>query len=81
MLSVKKSHNDKSVLGFISNNKKKFKINKKKKGQGQVKDPAKIICFKCKIEGHHVISCHLKKKALVEKQQGEWPQVQGHAQP
>jgi hypothetical protein len=23
----------------------------------------------------------LKKKALVEKQQGEWPQVQGHAQP
>jgi hypothetical protein len=25
---------------------------------------AKIICFKCKIEGHHVRSCPLKKKAL-----------------
>jgi hypothetical protein len=68
-------------LGFISNNKKKSKIDKKEKGQGQVKDPAKIVCFKCNIEGHHVRSCPLKKKALVEKQQGKQPQVQGHAQP
>jgi hypothetical protein len=49
MLRVQKSPNDKSGLGFISNNKNKSKINKKKKGQGQVKDPAKIVCFKCKI--------------------------------
>jgi hypothetical protein len=56
-------------------------VNKKKKSQGQVKDLAKIVCFKCKIEGHHVRSCPLKKKALVEKQQGKRPQVQGHAQP
>jgi hypothetical protein len=81
MLSVQKSSNDKSRLGFIYNNKKKSKINKKKKSQGQVKDPAKIFCFKCKIEGRHVRSCPLKKKTLVEKQQGKWPQVQGHAQP
>jgi hypothetical protein len=46
MLSVQKSPNDKSGLGFISNNKKKFKIDKNKKGQGQVKDLAKIVCFK-----------------------------------
>jgi hypothetical protein len=26
------------------------------------------VCFKCKIEGHHVRSCPLKKMALVEKQ-------------
>jgi hypothetical protein len=32
MLSVQKSPNDKSGLGFISNKKKKSKINKKKKG-------------------------------------------------
>jgi len=81
ILSVQKSPNDKSGLGFISNNNKKSTVNKKKKGQGQVKDPAKIVCFKCKIEGHHVRSCPLKKKALVEKQQGKRPQVQGHAQP
>jgi hypothetical protein len=82
MLRVQKSPNDKSGLGFISNNKNKSKINnKKKKGQGQIKDPAKIFCFKCKIEGHHVRSCPLKNKALVEKQQGKWPQVQGLAQP
>jgi hypothetical protein len=81
MLSVQKSPNDKSGLGFISNNKKKSKVNKGKKGQGQVKDPAKIVCFKCKIEGHHVRSCPLKNKALVEKQHGKHPQVQGHAKP
>jgi hypothetical protein len=83
MLSVQKSPNDKSGLGFISNNNKKSMVNQKKKGQGQVKDPAKIVCFKCKIEGHHVKSCPLKKKTLVEKQQGKRPQGQGqgHAQP
>jgi hypothetical protein len=65
MLRVQKSPNDKSGLGFISNNKNKSKIIKKKKGQGQVKDLAKIVCFKCKIEWNHVRSCPLKKKALV----------------
>ena len=71
MLSVQQSPNDKSGLGFISNNKKKSKINNKKKGQEQVKDSAKIVCFKCKIEGHHVRSCPLKKKPLSEKQKGK----------
>jgi hypothetical protein len=50
MLRVQKSPNDKSRLGFISNI-KKYTINKKKKGQGQVKDPAKIVCFKCEMKG------------------------------
>jgi hypothetical protein len=56
ILSVQKSPNDKSGLGFNSNNKNKSKINKKKKGQDQVKNSNKIVCFKCKIEGHHVRS-------------------------
>jgi septal ring factor EnvC (AmiA/AmiB activator) len=81
ILSVQKSPNDKSGLGFKSINKNKSKINKKKKGQEQVKNLAKIVCFKCKIEGNHVRSCPLKKKPLSEKQQGKQPQVQGHAQP
>jgi hypothetical protein len=86
VLSVQKSPNDKRGLGFKSNIKNKSKINKKikKKGQEQVKDSANIICFKCKVEGHHVRSCPLKKKkSLNEKQQGKRPQVQGqaHAQP
>ena len=42
MLSVQRRPNDKSGLGFNSNNKNKSKINKKKKGQEQVKDSAKI---------------------------------------
>jgi hypothetical protein len=46
MLSVQKSPNDKSGLGFISNNNKKYKANNNKKVQGQVKDLAKIVCFK-----------------------------------
>ncbi|KAK1627161.1 hypothetical protein QYE76_001476 [Lolium multiflorum] len=74
MLSEQQSPNDKSGLGFNSNNKKKITMNKQKKGQGQVKDPAKIVCFKCKIEGHHVRSCPLKKKPLGEKKQGKRPQ-------
>ena len=69
-----KSPNDKGGLGFNSNNKKSM-INKKK-GQPQVKNSAKIICFKCKVEGHHVRSCPLKKKPLSEKQLGKRPQVQ-----
>jgi hypothetical protein len=70
-----------SGLRLKSNNKNKSKINRKKKGQEQVKNLAKIVCFKCKIERHHVRSCPLKKKELSEKQQGKQPQVQGHAQP
>jgi hypothetical protein len=76
MLSVQQSPNDKSGLGFNSNNKNKSNNNNKKKGQLQVKDPAKIVCFKCKIEGHHVRSCPLKKK-----QKGKRPQAQTHIQP
>ncbi|KAK1618006.1 hypothetical protein QYE76_023523 [Lolium multiflorum] len=76
MLSVQQSPNDKSGLGFKSNNKDKSKNNKNKKVQVQVKDPAKIVCFKCKIEGHHVRSCPLKKK-----QRGKRPQAQTHIQP
>ncbi|KAK1692713.1 hypothetical protein QYE76_009410 [Lolium multiflorum] len=70
----KQSPNDKSGHGFNSNNKKKSTTHKRKKGQGHVKDPAKIVCFKCKIEGHHVRSCPLKKKPLGEKKQGKRPQ-------
>jgi hypothetical protein len=62
ILSVQKSPNDKSGLEFNSNDKNKSKSNNKKKGQDQVKNLAKIVCFKCKIEGHHVRSCPLKKK-------------------
>ncbi|KAK1647437.1 hypothetical protein QYE76_065242 [Lolium multiflorum] len=85
MLSMQQSPNDKSGLGFNSNNKNKSKSkSNKKKGQDKVKDPAKLVCFKCKIEGHHVRSCPLKKKKhLSEKQQGKRPQGQGqaHARP
>ncbi|KAK1620416.1 hypothetical protein QYE76_025933 [Lolium multiflorum] len=85
MLSVQQSPNDKSGLGFNSNNKNKSKSkSNKKKGQDKVKDSAKLVCFKCKVEGHHVRSCPLKKKKhLSEKQQGKRPQGQGqaHARP
>ena len=76
MLSVQRRPNDKSGLGFNSNIKIKSKYNKKNKGQEQIKDSAKIVCFKCKVEGHHVRSCPLKKKPLSEKQQGKRPQAQ-----
>jgi len=79
MLSVQRRPNDKSGLGFNSNIKNKSKSINKNKGQEQVKDLAKIGCFKCKVEGHHVRSCPLKKKALSEKQQGKKPQVQSQA--
>ncbi|KAK1666659.1 hypothetical protein QYE76_054818 [Lolium multiflorum] len=62
MLSMQQSPNDKSGLGLKSNNKNKSNNNNNNKGQVQVKDPAKIVCFKCNIEGHHVRSCPLKKK-------------------
>jgi cell division septum initiation protein DivIVA len=81
ILSVKKSPNDKSGLGFNSNNKNKSKSNKNKNVQDLVKNLAKIICFKCKIEGHHVRSCPLKNKHLSEKQQGKRPQGQAQARP
>jgi len=80
ILSVQKSPNDKSGLGFNSNNKIKSKSNNKK-GQDQVKNSAKITCFKCKVEGHHVRACPLKKKHLSKKQQGKRPQGQAQAQP
>ncbi|KAK1652368.1 hypothetical protein QYE76_070173 [Lolium multiflorum] len=77
----KQSPNDKSGLGFNSNNKNKSTTHKRKKGHGHVKDPAKIVCFKCKIEGHHVRSCPLKKKPLGEKKQGKRPQDGAHGLP
>ena len=80
MLSVQQSPNDKSGLGFNSNNKIKSKL-EKKKGQVQVKNPAKITSFKCKIKGHHVRDCPMKKKPLSEKQLGKQPLVQSRAQP
>ncbi|KAK1609907.1 hypothetical protein QYE76_033580 [Lolium multiflorum] len=82
MLSAQQSPNDKSGLGFNSNNKNKSKSkSNKKKGQDKVKKPTKLVCFKCKVEGHHVRSCPLKKKKhLSEKQQGKRPQGQAQAQ-
>ena len=74
ILSVQKSPNDKGGLGFNSNKKKMSKMNKRK-GQEQVRNSAKIVCFKCKVEEHHVRSCPLKKKAISVKQQGKRAQV------
>ncbi|KAE8779552.1 40S ribosomal protein S5-1 [Hordeum vulgare] len=79
VLCGQKSPNEKYGLGFNSNKKNKSK-SFKKKGQEQVKNSAKIICFKCKIEGHHVRSCSLKKKPQSHKQQGKRPQVHSHTQ-
>ncbi|KAK1585200.1 hypothetical protein QYE76_017673 [Lolium multiflorum] len=70
-----------SGLGFNSNNKNKSTMHKRKKGHGHMKDPAKIVCFKCKIEGHHVRSCPLKKKPHGEKKQGKRPQDGAHGLP
>ncbi|KAE8766640.1 hypothetical protein D1007_62110 [Hordeum vulgare] len=79
VLCGQKSPINKGRLGFNSNNKSKSK-SFKKKGQEQVKNSAKIICNKCKIEGHHVRSFPLKKKPQSHKQQGKQPQVQSHTQ-
>ncbi|KAE8772918.1 hypothetical protein D1007_54980 [Hordeum vulgare] len=76
VLCGQKSPIDKGGLGFNSNKNKSKSF--KKKGQEQVKNSAKIVCFKCKIEGHHVRSCPLKKKPQSHKQQGKRPQVQSH---
>src|SRR3954468_2090811 len=80
ILSVQKSPNDKSGLGFNSNVKNKSTIklkhkDNKKNGLDQVKNPANIVCFKCKEEGNHVKHCPLKKKSLGKKQQGKRPQA------
>jgi hypothetical protein len=75
MLSVPRFPKDKGGLGFNSNDKNKSKVNNKK-GQDKVKNSANIICFKCKVKGHHVRDCPLKKKNLGEKQQGKQPQAQ-----
>ncbi|KAE8791868.1 hypothetical protein D1007_33651 [Hordeum vulgare] len=80
ILCGKKSPTDKGGIGFNSNKKKKSKSNNKK-GQEQIKNSSKIVCFKCKIERHHVRSCPLKKKSRCHEQQGKRPQVQLHAQP
>src|SRR3954463_4708340 len=74
VLCGQKSPNDKVGLGFNSNNKKS--MFNKKKGQSQVKNSAKTICFKCNVEGHHVRSCPLKKNPISDKQLGKRPQVQ-----
>ncbi|KAE8787546.1 hypothetical protein D1007_38483 [Hordeum vulgare] len=64
--------NDKNEFGVNSN--------KTKKGLEQVKNSTKIICFKCKVKGHHVRSCPLKTKSQSHKQQGKRPQTQSHIQ-
>src|SRR4051812_8607603 len=79
MLSMQKSPNDKSGLGFKSN--VNNKSTNKRKGQEQFKNLANIVCFKCKTEGHHVRFCPLKKKPFGERQKGMWPKVQVHSLP
>ena len=46
-----------------------------------MKNPARITCFKCKVEGHHVRDCPMKKKPLSEKQLGKRPLAQSHGAP
>ncbi|KAE8780460.1 hypothetical protein D1007_46383 [Hordeum vulgare] len=77
VLCGQKSPNDKDGLGFNSNKKNKSK-SFKKNDQEQVKNSAKIVCFKCKIEGHPVRSFPLKKKPQSHKQPGKRTQVQTH---
>ncbi|KAE8798022.1 hypothetical protein D1007_26758 [Hordeum vulgare] len=72
VLCEQTSPNDKNELGVNSN--------KNKRGLEQVKNSAKIICFKCKVKGHHVRSCPLKTKSQSHKQQGKRPQTQSHIQ-
>ncbi|KAE8794177.1 zinc knuckle family expressed [Hordeum vulgare] len=78
-LCGQKSPNDKGGLGFNSNKKKKSK-SFNKKGQEQLKNSAKIVCFKCKIQGHHVRSFRLKNKPQSHNQQRKRPQVQSRTQ-
>ncbi|KAE8774012.1 hypothetical protein D1007_53711 [Hordeum vulgare] len=72
VLCEQTSLNDKNEFGVNSN--------KNKRGLEQVKNSAKIICFKCKVKGHHVRSCPLKTKSQSHKQQGKRPQTQSHIQ-
>ncbi|KAE8768107.1 hypothetical protein D1007_60458 [Hordeum vulgare] len=72
VLSEQTSPNDKNDVGVNSN--------KNKRGLEQVKNSAKIICFKCKVKGHHFRSCPLKTKSQSHKQQGKRPQTQSHIQ-
>ncbi|KAE8767765.1 hypothetical protein D1007_60870 [Hordeum vulgare] len=72
VLCEQTSPNDKNEFGVNSN--------KNKKGLEQVKNSTKIICFKCKVKGHHVRSCPLKTKSQSHKQQGKRPQTQSHIQ-
>ncbi|KAE8768601.1 hypothetical protein D1007_59908 [Hordeum vulgare] len=72
VLCEQTSPNDKNDVGVNSN--------KNKSGLEQVKNSAKIICFKCKVKGHHVRSCPLKTKSQSHKQQGKRPQTQSHTQ-
>ena len=72
VLCEQTSPNDKNDVGVNSN--------KNKRGLEQVKNSAKIICFKCKVKGHHVRSCPLKTKSQSHKQQGKRPQTQSHIQ-
>ncbi|KAE8790474.1 hypothetical protein D1007_35245 [Hordeum vulgare] len=72
VLCEQTSLNDKNDVGVNSN--------KNKRGLEQVKNSARIICFKCKVKGHHVRSCPLKTKSQSHKQQGKRPQTQSHIQ-
>ncbi|KAE8812157.1 hypothetical protein D1007_11002 [Hordeum vulgare] len=72
VLCEQTSPNDKNDVGVNSN--------KNKRGLEQVKNSAKVICFKCKVKGHHVRSCPLKTKSQSHKQQGKRPQTQSHIQ-
>ncbi|KAE8780405.1 hypothetical protein D1007_46486 [Hordeum vulgare] len=72
VLCEQTSPNDKNDVGVNSN--------KNKRGLEQVKNPAKIICFKCKVKGHHVRSCPSKTKSQSHKQQGKRSQNQSHIQ-
>ncbi|KAE8792557.1 hypothetical protein D1007_32855 [Hordeum vulgare] len=72
VLCEQTSPNDKNDVGVNSN--------KNKSGLERVKNSAKIICFKCKVKGHHVRSCPLKMKSQSHKQQGKRPQTQSHTQ-
>ncbi|KAE8797637.1 hypothetical protein D1007_27104 [Hordeum vulgare] len=67
VLCEQTSPDDKNDVGVNSN--------KNKRGLEQVKNLAKIICFKCKVKGHHVRSCPLKTKSQSHKQQGKLPKL------
>jgi hypothetical protein len=51
ILSVQKSPNDKSGLGFKSNNKNKSEINKKKKGKNKSRIWPRLFASSAKLKG------------------------------